>query len=602
MTVFLQRPLALALAFSACAQAEDIETIHVVARAATPLAQQPAAVTVIEAEQIEQRGYANLADVLRNQPAIQVSNSGGLGKASSLRIRGEEGYRTKVLVDGMDLADPTATQVQAQVQHVDVAGFERIEILRGPQGLVYGADAGGVISASSKPTQAGDKLVTSVELGRYGYQRLQGKYSHRSEQAFVSLSASDLDSDGFNARTIDAGNETDGYENTSFHLATGYQINEQLSVEAVLRDVDADAGFDGFSASSDHDNNSHFEQQAARLALDYQAQGSRHSFAYHRNQVERENTVLSTGARTYLAEGMIETLQYNSSWEVSDKAQLIFGLEREQQQDDANHFERDQDGVYLAFEGELIDALYLSAGLRYDDNEDFGSHTSYRLGVAYDIALSDSVLTLKGAYGAGFRAPSLFEVYNPYYGNPALTEEQSQGGDIGLAWRNQAGTKAELVYFYQEVEDLIEYVWNSSGGNYAQTQGVAVSKGVELQLHQQLGQALALHFNATYNDAHQADGKQRIRRPRVLANLGLDYDLLDGQVTLSGNLRHASRQRDFGANLAEHQVLDIKLSWQATPELAFFTRVENALDEEYREAAGYNTARAAAYAGVRLQF
>ena len=133
------------------------EIIITSSRVAMPLRQVGTSVSIIDREEIQQRGYSSLYDILRSQPAIAASNTGGQGNATSVRIRGEEGYRTLVLIDDIDVSDTSGPQVGPRFEQLLSSGIQRVEILRGPQGLMYGADAGGVINITS--------LTPSEELG-----------------------------------------------------------------------------------------------------------------------------------------------------------------------------------------------------------------------------------------------------------------------------------------------------------------------------------------------------------------------------------------------------------------------------------------------------
>ncbi|MEH6712781.1 MAG: TonB-dependent receptor plug domain-containing protein, partial [Paraglaciecola polaris] len=147
---------------------KNVERMVVVSsRVPMPIREVATSVSIVTREDIEARGYTNLADVLRTQPSISVTNSGSTGSATSLRIRGEEGYRTLVRIDGVDVSDPTATQVAPKFGQIQSSNINRVEILRGSQGLVYGADAGGVINIESANGLGAPSGQVSAEYGRY---------------------------------------------------------------------------------------------------------------------------------------------------------------------------------------------------------------------------------------------------------------------------------------------------------------------------------------------------------------------------------------------------------------------------------------------------
>jgi vitamin B12 transporter len=152
---------------------DEIEKLVVVSsRVAMPLREIATSVSIITQEDIEARGYANLTDVLKTQAAISATNSGGVGSTTALRVRGEEGYRTLVRIDGVDISDPTGTQIGPQLAHLQSANISRVEILRGSQGLAYGADAGGVINIySGSPSEQFSGNI-SGEFGLYDTQNL----------------------------------------------------------------------------------------------------------------------------------------------------------------------------------------------------------------------------------------------------------------------------------------------------------------------------------------------------------------------------------------------------------------------------------------------
>lgn len=607
-TLFTKRPLALVIATAALisqgaiaaeSKPQDLEEMVVVgSRIEVPLRQQATAISVVTQQAIENRGFSNLADVLRDQTAIHVSNSGGAGKATALRIRGEESYRTKVLVDGIDISDPTGTQVGPQIQHISSAGIGRIEILRGPQGMAYGADAGGIISIRSARPEQGLGGELRLEAGRYGHQQISAALGGANSVGDFSLSVTDTETDGFNASSADVLGDDDGYENDTLHFNAGVNLNENWRMEVTLRDVDAFTQFD--STFEPGSPNSSFSQKNQRIAANYQDDTWTHQLAYSNNDVSRD---FSSGTQF---SGSIEQLQYLGSVELGQANTLVLGLDHEEQEDEGNQASREQLGAHVEWQNQSLDNLFLTAGLRFDDNEDFGKHLSLRFSAAYLIPLEGGELKLKSTLGNGFRAPSLAELaLNQRAAAGGLGEENSRGADIGIEWLGDNGLKLNAVYFYQTVENQVEFYLDYSlptYGFYTQGDGESVSQGVELSLQQSFGEALTVRANATYNDAEDSAGDQRRRRPRVLANIGFDYSLLDGEVQLSGNWRRSAGQSDRSIDLDNYDVLDLRLAWNINEHVEIYSRLENALDEKYQELSGYNTARAAAYAGVKLKF
>ncbi|MBQ0719863.1 MAG: TonB-dependent receptor [Gammaproteobacteria bacterium] len=601
--------------------APDSSTLHEVivssSRVAMPLSQVGSSVTVIDAEEIQQRAYISVVDLLRTQPGVAASSNGGLGQVATVRIRGEEGFRTQVRLDGMKLSDPTGPQVGPRVQHLLASeDISRIEILRGPQGLMYGADAGGVINLFTP--RGGDALSgqLSVESGRYGTQQLHGNVGGGNEQMDFYLSATDLSSDGFNTRTADnILKDDDGYDNTTLHGKFGWNLSEALRLQVVARDVDADVEFDNCGFPTSHDCDSNVEQTSWRVSADYKSEHFDHNLAYSNTEMTSDN--YAAGTPSYSTDGEIERFEYTGSSDYFSAFTLVYGVDVEQEEivsGAGSSLERDQQGYFLEYQSSPIDQLFITAGLRYDDNDDFGEHLSYRFTSAYlqDLG-SGGTLKYHGSYGTGFRAPSLNELaYNngPWAWGPAAgfapDEETSKGFDVGVSYYAASGLELGAIYFNQRIEDEIYFDLINFYG-YLQAEGDSQSTGVELFFDYPLAKQWRVFGNATYNDTETPDDVQRIRRPEKIANLGGEFTSADQRFTLLANLRYSAASEDevYGVgrlDLDDYVVLDISASYQLTKQAEIYGRVENAGNVDYEEVTGYNTGGSGAYAGLRYSF
>lgn len=595
------------LAESQPTDTSDIEHVVVSSRVAEPLRELATSVTLITQEEIELRGVVNLADLLRVQPGIAVSNSGGAGAVTSARIRGEEAFRTLVRIDGVDISDPSGTQVQPQLAHLLTNNLARVEILRGVQGMVYGADAGGVINIQNQTTDKAFAANVAAEAGTFDTYNLSANVGGNTDDVNYFFSAADFTSDGFNRRTADSDlQDDDGYDNSTFHGKLGYSFNDNWSVQVVGRHTDGSTEYDGcgFGDSYSHDCISDFEQQNVRGELNYQGDAGQHQLAYAKTLVERES--FNTGVTDYFAKGNVERIEYLGQNAISDTGQLVYGVDWEQETVTSSDLTRVQKGYYVEYQDELTNGWFVTAGVRHDDNEDFGEHTSYRVSSAYLLPLGDNTVKFRGAYGTGFRAPSLFEInYNNSFGfSPAtdtpLKEEKTSGVEFGAELYTEDGSTFQAIYFNQKVEDGISFDLVSYSG-YVQTLGVARSEGIELIADWQVMDTISVIANYTYNDAKDIDDVARLRRPRHLANLGVQY--VEGKLSALANVRVSKDAIDVGGiALDDYEVLDLSATYSLSDRLVLNARIENLTDADYQEVTGFNVAGRTFNAGVRYSF
>ncbi len=595
----------------------DEEIIVTSSRVEVPLRQIGTSVSILTDQEINLRGYSSLPDLLRTQPGIGVSNSGGMGKQTSLRIRGEESYRTLIMIDGIEISDPTGTQVGPHLEHLLVSNdIERVEILRGAQGFIYGADAGGVVNIFTRQGKGDLSGQLDLETGSHNSQKFTGSLSAGNDQGDFFISATTLESDGFNTRADDSLlKDDDGYENTTLHTKLGWNATQKLRLQLVARNIDGESEFDGCGFPTTHDCNSDFEQTTAKVSIDYRGDKVSHFLAYANTDIERAS--FAAGYQSFTTEGDTDRLEYTGSYQLTRQVKAVYGLDWENEDivsSSGNAMERDQKGYYLELQGEFKENLFITAGARHDDNDDFGEHSSARVSVAYLQELTNgSTIKYRASYGTGFRAPSLSEIaynFGPYaFGmaaNFALSEETSKGYDLGIEYFGANGLHLEAVYFDQQIEDEIYFDLITFSG-YLQGNGDSESRGVELIAEFPIHQNWELFANFTYNDTEDTDGVQRSRRPEKQGNLGVSFTAFDQKFNLIANLRIARDAKNelFAVgfvNLDDYEVLDISASYAVSDNLEVFGRAENVTDEDYQEITNFNTDGSSVYAGVRLRF
>ena len=613
--------LASVSALSATANNKLEEIVITASRVEMPLREVATSVSVITQEEIQLRGFSTVADTLRYEPAVSVTSSGGAGSSTSVSIRGEKGYRTKVYIDGIDITDNSSPQAGPNFGNLLSGGIERIEILRGPEGLSYGADAGGVINMYTATPQAGVSGGVELEAGRYGTQQYAGHVSGGTDVIDAAAIVERYESDGYNNLATDTVlQDDDGYDNTTLHGRTGWNISDTLRAEVVGRTVEGKSDYDNCSLPVTYERSddckSEYDQDFGRVALIHKGEAFANTLSYNANQADRK--FYTEGVNDYSYKSELQEIDYLGSWKNSEMLSLIYGAEmqKDSMNSGGSDESRDEEGYFLEYQGGFNDSVYVTAGVRYTDNEDFGTKTTYRTGAVYLVTLGDGEIKFKGTYGTGFRAPSLSEIsYNinnppyssaPPYGPlpplPALEAEESKGYDVGAGYFARSGWYVDLVYFDQKIDneiyfDLVNYY------GYKQGDGESSSNGVEFTSEVPLNELLTLTGNFTYTDTKDYEGEQRLRVPKKMGNIGVLVTPWDDRLQFSLNYRIARDISDESSgSIDNYEVLDIAASYQVLEYLQIYGRVENVTDEKYNDIPNYNTPGAAGYAGVRFTF
>lgn len=587
-------------------QATLEETVVIASRVPTPLSEVGVSVDVLDRELISLLGYRDLSSLLDIQTGISVTRDGGYGKAAAIRMRGEEGYRTRVLLDGIDLSDPSSPQISPRIEHLLTEGIERIEILRGPQGLMYGADAGGVIALTSRQTSEGINADIFVEAGEENFQQLGVNVSAGNDWVQGSVSWVDMSTDGFNARPSDVTpGDNDGYENQTLHGNLNVIISDQWNLQMSSHIIDADNDYDVCYSAVDFSQSNlctdTFEQSSYRVALNWRTETLTSSLSVE--ELSSERIFATEGVSTFKPNSDQREISWLSTYQ-SPIGRLILGVDLQEQSydDEYSQRERDNTGIY----GELQLPAFLgkaTAGVRYDDNDDFGQHTSWRLSTSQPLPFGPESLVLRAAIGTGFRAPSLYEVgYNqgPFSYPPAslnpLREEQSKGWEIGLHWE-QGPNALSVTWFDQHIENEIVFDLATYSG-YLQNDDRVASKGIELAGEVAIGRSWSILANGTWNDTETSNGSQRAYRPELSTALSLLWsrDRYQSALTLRGQFDSVDV-----ANVPmpdTHQV-----DWRITAEIAgnfmLSFRVENMTNQTQQRIRDYATQGRASYLGLR---
>lgn len=602
----------------------------VVSASATPVAAKEvgSAVTVITSEQIERYQTRSLADVLRKVPGIALARSGPTGSQTQVRIRGAEANHTLVLMNGIELNDPSGAS-EFDFGNMLASDVERIEILRGPQSAIYGSEAiGGVINIITKKGGGPLGVTLFAEGGSFETARLAARVQGGGDRYNFSVGGTFFRTDGVSVAPKSEGNtERDGNENKTLNASFGFRPLENLEIDLFGRLVESTIETDpqpavaGVIQTVDGDEETESLQRTGRAQLKYTLfDGQWEHIAgvgYHMDRADS----YADGALTFSSEGEKTRFDYQSNLflETPDLAgashTFTFLVERETDAqktvsafggsdlDITNH------GVVGEYRLSLFDGLFLSGSVRHDFNELFADATTYRVTAAYLVR--ETGTRFHGSFGTGVKNPTLFELYGfgpNFVPNPNLQPEESRGFDIGVEqsfWDERL--VLDLTYFHNRITDLID----GAGNTAVNLPGESKVQGVEFSLSAEPVDGLTLAGQYTYTDSEDPDGTQLIRRPRHTASLNAGYRFLNDRATIDLGLDYNGDQRDFQfsnffanrrmVTLDRYLKADISAAYRINDRVELFGRVENVLDEDYQDVYGFSNPGIGAFAGVKIR-
>lgn len=584
------------------------EVVVTANRIATPMASLGSSVTVITAEDLEREQAREVIDVLRKVPGFAMSRTGGAGGSTSIRMRGMESYHTLLLIDGVEVADPSAAQPSYDFGHLLVTDIERIEIVRGPQSTLYGGDAiGGVINVITRKGKGKPRITASVEGGSFNTKNLRSGLSGSHKKLSYAVNAALEDTNGFSAASRRNGNtEDDGYKNLTLNGRFGLDVTEFFRLEAVARYMTSHLEYDSWSGGRAIDSEDNMDKRersgklTANLSLFDGALTNKIGVSYS----ESKRDIFVGKTRSSFYDGWKDKWEYQGNWRITPANTLLFGAETEKEktrQETAWGGLTDavrNNGYFVNYLADPFDSLSVTIGGRIDDHKAFGVHDTYRVTAAY--LLDDWGTRLHGSWGTGFRAPSLYELYDPTYGNADLKPEKSRGWDAGVEqsfWDERV--ILDLTWFDNRTEDLIQ--WALSG-----YQNIASTKafGFETALTAGLTDTVSMTATHTYTESrNNSTGQVLARRPKHVGTLNIAWKPRKG-LTVDFGMRASSRSFDSATSnyVGGYAVYDVKASYALTDRTTLFGRIENLLDKQYEEVDTYGTAGLSAYAGIRIRF
>lgn len=579
---------------------DQIENIIVTGtRIPTQISESLSAVTLFQRADIERLQASDLFDLMSHVPGSSLVRNGGRGSSTSMSLRGNQSDHTLFLMDGVRIG--SATTGGAALAAINLSTVQRIEIIRGPKSNLYGADAiGGVVNIITRKTESSRVLNVEAGFGSNGTQDTTILLGANGDKYSLTAVVNHLDTDGIDNTESKAGinGDDDGFTKDSMAINYQYQVTDSALWKVTYNQNDTKADYDNNcsigswpnSSPVDCDIYSSGEVSALASTMDMNiSEQWQTSFQIGQTLDEGSERARNIDLSTTNNGGKFNTKKTEATWVntlgLAAGQTLMLGLDYQKQEVDSstvyNEESRDNSAGFAQFQTQL-GAVDTNIGIRYDDNEQFGSHTTTSFLAGIDLS---ETLRLVGSFGEGFKAPTFNDLYYPGFGNASFVPEESKNIEIGLN-ADLGNVSATVALFNNNIENLIQY--NSATFASDQTAKVEIT-GLEFNVNTEVsGWTLSLS-GAVIDPENKSNGK--LLRRRADQSMMFDAGTTLNGVAIGVSVRSESHRYDDAANtvrLGGYTTTAIRASYRINDNWLVKARVNNLTDKNYVTASSFS--------------
>jgi vitamin B12 transporter len=605
------------------------DTVTVTAtRNPTPLPQIGQAITVITAEEIEAQGARDVLQILETVPGFSVARTGSFGGNTSVFVRGGESDFNLVLIDGVQVNQPGGAFDFADLTTTNI---EQIEVVRGPASVLYGADAvTSVINIITRKGQGGPSGRLQVEGGSFDSYLFQGNLQGALKQLHYSFGAHYSKSDGF----FDLNNQ---YDKVELSGNTIFDLTSTSFLKGNFRFSDSDSHFPTSGTGAVVDPNDFRKTDERLYSLSYQNQVNRTystnvQYGYYARDFRSfslEDGIVDFFDSDFTTRENRHYMDWQNNLQLGHRSLLTAGVSFEREELEQTDESRHSVGVYLQNQWSWADRVFLTGGLRFDQNSRFRSFTSGSASLAYLLNRDWKVRT---SIGNGFRAPNFIEIVGlPDFGILGSTElnpEKNIAADFGIDYLPTThGFGLSATAFFNRFSDLIEFSFAVPTGtsNYLNIER-AKSEGLELSGFASPADRLRLGGQYTLTTTEVTDsgtvpggsfveGERLLRRPRHLAGLFAQFTQTRTKFRVDLHFKGSRDDVQFFPDFSSARVI-LPSYWKLNVSVtipvlkysdtgdgvAVIFRGENILNKQYEEVAGFESPGRSLFAGLQMTF
>ena len=596
-------------------------------------------VTVISKEQIEKSSGKTVAQVLNEQAGITINGAYNVtGSVQTVFMRGASSGRTLILLDGIPVNDPSMINNEFDLNLFSINDVERIEICKGAQSTLYGSDAiAGAINIITikKDVNTPFNVKLTTGLGNKNTVRNNIQLYGKANKLTYTARFAKLLTNGFSAAHDSTGTngfDNDGYDGNIINAAVQYQATLSLLIKTFVQHsqykTDIDAG--PFADEKDYRINNrylssgagvNFKKGIVNIIANYQYGELKRTYRNDSLYVRPFGTIFESnkyGGRTQYAEVYGNILA--AEW-----LTILGGADYRWANMNQQYYSLSSFGPYTSsfddtslhqtsFYGSLLfnainKRLNIEAGGRINRHSRYGSNSTYTFNPSFNINKS---LRVFGSIASGFKAPSIFQLFDAFSGNPDLQPEESTNYEIGVQQLHEKISN-RIVYFHRDIKNGLDY--NYTTFKYFNFIKQKVD-GLEWELSAKPTTQLNVTANYTLITGEEQTQSRKnfndtsynylLRRPKHAINLNIGYQFTK-DLYASVSAKSVSNRYDVGGYMKEDVLLTnyfllgayAEYKWQA--HVKFFADLQNITGKDFFEIRGYNAIPFLINGGVSIQ-
>lgn len=554
----------------------------------------------ISQKEIENNQGRTISELINTKSGIEINGSRSVeGQNLGYFVRGGNNRQVLVLIDGIQVNDPSIVANDFDLRLLDLNTIESIEIIKGAASTLYGnAAATAVINITTK--KVSKDTISGSFLSVVGTNQTQDDLNYNGSSFTNNVSVNGTANkvtylasfgnryvDGISAAKSD-NPEIDPFSRFNTNLKIGYEISENINITAFGSYDKFKTDIDGFPPPSFTiaDTNDEYISEQTRFGLSPKFDYKNGSFQVNAAFSKIDRETISAFSTVNEAESFV--LDAFNKYTFNDKFYTIVGLNYGDYKslfaEEESYTTTDPylNVVYVSDFG-----LNLNAGARYNNHSEYGSHLVYSLNPSYKINVNEGYAKVFGSYATSFIAPNLSQLFGFFGPNPDLKPEENTTIEAGLEFNTKKGLRLNGVFFNRKEEHTIIF-----GSTYENATTDATVQGFEFEA--ELSLVKNLNFSANYSFTEVKDGV-RLRVPKHKANASLGYSISKNTFA-SLNYQFVGSRGDIDFSTFENidldsfSLIDLYFSHKIIKnKVKLFTNITNLFNEDYFEILGYTT-------------